>query len=235
MSKTVRALYLAIGILVFAAATVPWIAYFCLRAELRLPSTNNEPLFNLPDFLNTAIWVQAYIAWITFVVVAFATYQIYLIHRQTKIQQEQTEREAYLPLISPETVSARRLLNSKEVREILDDILSEMDDADDAPTLHFQEMLDATRKKIDSISKRMSWPLLHGTYASFDHIEMLLNQYNYLSKLINEHKLEKDFATDLGVANFKRVYQNAFAVIKLRRKLSGDSYANHFTKYCDNS
>ena len=80
----------------------------------------------------------------------------------------------------------------------------------------------------------MSWPLLGGKYASFDHVEMLINQYNYLSKLLNERKLKPEFATDLGIANFKNLYRDLLALIKLRQRLS-DRYAIHFTKYYESS
>lgn len=59
---------------------------------------------------------------------------------------------------------------------------------------------------------------------------MLLNEYNYISKLILEGRLEERFATDMGVGNFKRVHENATQLIRLRRKLS-ESYASHFTQY----
>ena len=64
-------------------------------------------------------------------------------------------------------------------------------------------------------------------HASLDHIEMLLNEYNYLSKLIGEKKLNQEFATDLGVGNFRNVLVKALPFIRLRQKLS-PQYASHF-------
>ncbi len=84
---------------------------------------------------------MAYIAWVTFVVIAIASAQIYLLYRQNELQKEQAERAAYLPLISPEMISAKRLLKSKAIVKILSDLDNALDAARDAPRERLQEML----------------------------------------------------------------------------------------------
>ncbi len=75
-------------------------------------------------------------------------------------------------------------------------------------------------------------PLLNGNEASLDHVEAIVNEYNYLSKLITEEKLDKDFMTHLGSDNFKNTFNNVRPLIVLRQKIS-PRYASHFCYYCE--
>jgi hypothetical protein len=202
-----------------------------------------SPVLSLTDFLNVAVWVQALIAWITLIVIAIGAYQIWLLKRQTELAQEGAEREAYLPLISHEVQSTKKLLYSKGVREALNKLRSELTSAEQASQKardddqvtreRFDKLLADVRIEIDSVAALMTFPLLGNEKVSFDHIEALINLYNYLSKGIEDGRLRREFATDLGVANFKVVYQLVLPIIDLRRKIS-PKYASHFIKYCGN-
>jgi hypothetical protein len=77
----------------------------------------------------------------------------------------------------------------------------------------------------------MTFPLIGERKLGFDHIEALINQYNYLSKGMEDGRLRKEFATDLGVANFEAVYELVLPIINLRRKIA-PKYASHFVKHC---
>jgi len=223
-----------VSLLVVVAAFMvfsPWVVSFILFRNSALAQPGGKPLFNLTDFIAVALWVQTLVAWITLVVLAIAAIQIFYLQQQTALAQEQAEREAYRPLISPSMISAKRLLNSQEIQNELTKLDAQVSAAVNESSARFEQLLDTTRKRFDEIAKSMSWPLLNGTYASLDHVEMLINEYNYLSKLINAKRLQEKFATDLGVENFKRVYDRVGPLIRLRRHLS-PKYASHFKEYC---
>jgi hypothetical protein len=114
-----------------------------------------SPILSLPDFLNVAVWVQALIAWITLIVIAIGAYQIWLLKRQTELAQEGAERDAYLPLISSEVQSTKRMLYSTEMRAELDLLRSKLasaeqassdaGDTEEAARKRFAQLLEETR------------------------------------------------------------------------------------------
>jgi hypothetical protein len=225
-----------IGLILLGAAMgiaglLPIAAFFFLLLKLRNSPGAGQEALNLTAFLNAAMWVQALIAWITLIVLGLGAWQVLLFHRQFKIQEEQAERDAYRPLISPELISAKRLLNSSEIQDELAKVSEVVNSAGERASKFFQELLDKTRMRFEEIAKAMSWPLLNNTHASLDHIEILIDEYNHLSKRIVEGRLRKNFATDLGVDNFERVLDLALPLIRLRQKLNS-KYANHFLEYC---
>ena len=230
MGRPRRMLMCIVLVILTLAAIGPWLAFWSYRAKLHLPAGADKALVDLAGILDAA-WIQAYIAWITFVVIAIASAQIYLLYQQNEIQREQAERAAYLPLISPEMISAKRLLKSNEIRRLLYELKMTLDSDRENPPEALRELLDATRDQINEIGRAMSWPLLVGTFASFDHVEMLINLYNFLSMLLNSGKLRREFATELAIANFINVYDDASELIRLRQLLSKNKYAIHFKDF----
>ena len=218
--------------------------FITLAGKIDWLSLASDPSLNRS--LNQAVtWIQVLIAWVTLLFIAIAASQIWLLMRQTSYQRERAEREAYRPLISSEMQSTKRFLNCKEIEkwmEIINKKLAELDEKfpeNDSSKrkqriLGAQSILDQTRNAFSNIVQKqnMSFPLLGDNKMSLDHIEALINEYNYLSKLIDDGKLNETFATDLGVDNFKKVYERALPLIKLRRTLS-EKYASHFLKYCN--
>ena len=196
---------------------------------------------SLDQSLNQSLtWIQASVAWFTLLFIAIAASQIWLVGRQINLERERAEREAYRRLISPEMQSAKRFLYCKEIMEqmkILDAELLELDEKfpeNDSRerTQHILDILDQTRNEFSNIAQNMSFPLVSDNKMSLDHIEALIDEYNYLAKLVEDGKLNKTFATELGVRNFKTIYERTLPLIKLRCKLSKE-YASHFLKYCE--
>jgi hypothetical protein len=207
-----------------------------------------KELLDLSGFLNSALWIQAFIAWATYCAIAFTASQIFLLfkhntllqeaaEREVKRQRDLAEREIFLRLISPEILSAKRFLGSDEIQielKKLDIALTEKGE------VASRELLSALRRRFEEISKKMSWPLLPGTYASLDHVELLLDIYNDLSKQIIDGKLDevqtKALTTALTIPNFVNTYNNVLPFIKLRQGLSkakgSEVYAWHFEEYC---
>lgn len=189
-----------------------WIYYNTAFAPSNFPS-----LFHSSDFFNSAMWVQAFVTWATFIAIALATIQIAYLHEQNERERERVKGETFLRLVSPEIISTKRLLAAEEIQSKL----KEFENRTGAP----QMLLNELRESIAEISTKMRWPLLAPSYASLDHVELLLDNYNYLAKQIIEHKYDhKALMTDLTLPNFRKTYENALPFIKLRRRLS-DKYA----------
>lgn len=191
---------------------------------------------NLSNKLAAAGWIQALIYWFILIFAGLALYQINLMWRQTKLEEERAEREAYRPLISAEMHSTKRFLHSLAwswVRNEVEKKLKELEGVvdEDGNSERFQQILDETRKSFDDIAANMNFPLLRQGKVGLDHVEALINEYNYLAKLMVEGKLKPEFATELARENFKRVYELVSPLIKLRQKLS-QKYASHFQEYC---
>lgn len=219
-----------------------------LVCEIQFNPQDKTPLLSFTDFLGAGNWLQAFVAWLTSViawlsltVIGFGAYQIVLLKKQNELERERVEREDYRHLITPEMQSAKRLLNHPDVQQRIDELRAWLAKDSERASLPPEErealgkkMLDRMRTQIDDIAKGMNFPLLGETKASFDHIEALINEYNYLAKLIGDGKLAIGFATDMGVANFENVYRSVSPLIRLRRSISPRYalYASHFSRQC---
>jgi hypothetical protein len=138
--------------------------------------------------------------------------------------------------------STKRLLNHPKVKQVLQELQRWLE-AHAVESLRLSEnekeelyrrMFDQIRTQFDQVADDMSFPLLGDRKAKFDHVEALINEYNYLAKLIEDGKQKKSFATDMAIANFNNLYQMVRPLIRLRRKISSKyaSYASHFSRYC---
>ncbi len=197
-----------------------WFNWWSLAVEPSLDGSINQ----------SVSWIQALIAWLTLIFIATAAFSIWWLKQQISLQREEAERKAYRPLISPAMQSAKRFLYCKEIRQKMQTLDRELEENESCERARFQRMLDETRGEFNIIAQNMSFPLVGDIKMSLDHIEALINEYNYLAKLILDGKLNDTFATDLGVDNFKSVYDMALPLVKLRRKLSSN-YASHLSEY----
>ena len=127
-------------------------------------------------------------------------------------------------------LSTKRFLQSDEVTNFLKKLRCRTAEIPEHDRARYRELLEDVRQYIDKIGREMSFPLLGGRHASFDHLEALLTEYNYLSKLILDGRLKIGHATELGVKNFDRMYPLLFPIIELRDLIS-PGYASHFAKY----
>ena len=233
-----------LGIIIFWG---PLVAFVVLVLKTHVHPADKTPLLSVTDFLSAGAWLQALVAWLTSVVawfslaiIGFGGYQVVLLKSQTALERERLEREDYRRLITPEMQSAKRLLHDPEIQDKLHDLDRWLTAAANEATVSTSEQdercrnsLDELRKEVDEIATRISFPLLGHNKASFDHLEALINEYNYLSKLIEDGKQKKEFATDMALANFQNVYVMVKPIIKLRRKISKNAaYASHFSRHC---
>lgn len=187
---------------------------------------------SLDDSIRQSVsWIQALIAWLTLIFIATAAFSIWWLKQQISLQREESERNAYRPLISPVMQSAKRFLYCEEIQQKLQTLDKELNENKSYEDEQLQRILKVTRAEFNSIAQNMSFPLVGDIKMSLDHIEALINEYNYLAKRILEKTLRETFATELGVDNFKKVYKYTLPLIDLRCKLSSD-YASHFIEYC---
>lgn len=184
-----------------------------------------------PDSSAAANWVLALFAFLTLLVTSVAAFQLVLLQDQANFERERTEREAFRLLISPLMQSTKRFLRNPEVQAILKSLPSKMDTMKGNSVKRSILLLDQVRQDILIIGQKNKMPLLNNTSLSLDHIESLINEYEYLSKLINDERLKSKFATELSQENFVSVFNAAEPLIILRQNGS-PKYAYNFTKYC---
>ncbi|MEX0363023.1 MAG: hypothetical protein AB3N10_18760 [Allomuricauda sp.] len=92
------------------------------------------------------------------------------------------------------------------------------------------DALDKLRENVNAITKKEDkFPLLDGL-PTLDHIESLINEYNYICKLIQKETIGAEFGTDLGLKNFKKVHDSIEPLLELRKRIS-PSYASHYIEY----
>lgn len=193
----------------------------------KLDVSNGTKLSTIDRFLNSAQWIQALIAWFALIVISFT---LIFLYEQIKKQKEQGERELYRPLISHETQAIKRFLAFPAVREEFRKLQGQLSIEKKVTKAQAQEMLEELRRRIRHIAGDIELPLLGGSEASLDHIEALINEYNYLSKLIADKKLRKEFDTDFG--NFANTLTSVRPLIVLRQKIASN-YASYFCYHCE--
>jgi hypothetical protein len=232
------------GLLVLIIIVCVPIASLVLYSQIRSELASRHPALTFVDFLNSANWMQMVVAWGALIVTLGAAfsiaYQIKSLRDQVNLEHERTEREYYRLLSTPEMQSTRKLLHTSQIRSILNDLGNELRTAKRdlerikaTPLQHrarFQALLDETRERFRIAAESIHLPLLRDGTGSLDHVEALLDEYNFVAKLIHEHQLSERFATEMGLANFNNVHRLLIAFIELRCELSPE-YASHFIRY----
>ncbi len=187
-------------------------------------------VFPKPNESSAAAWVQAAIYSCTLLVTCVLAFQVFLILRQMRNEQHKRHSEAYRILLRPEMQSTKRVLWSEDVGTLLSAIDNKLDSLKGGTPNIYRAMLEDVRKRFDEIAGKIPMALFFGKTIGFDHVEALINEYNYLSKMIEEGQIEEGFATELSRENFKTVYKRVLPVIKLRQRISA-KYASHFDRY----
>jgi hypothetical protein len=237
-----------IGILLFLALAYSWPWLECRVGDIAgfkdvcaAPKGIEErPPGAWGNFLAAGGWAQALFAFATLLVAGIALSQVKELKEQTKIQRDRAEADTYRVLISDRMVSIKRFVRHPKVSEAFSWLLTETQKLPPLPHKptdaevkcqkgEFQFLLDETRRRIARAAKLVSLPLL-GRAASLDDIEAMINEYNFLSKLILEDRLNERFITDLGIKNFGDIYDQVKPFIDARQILS-PSYASHFQTY----
>jgi hypothetical protein len=230
----------AVGTLIIG----PFALSLWLFGEIRLHRDDRLPIISFADFLTAGGWMQAVVAWGTLVVTVVGATSIFFVRNQLKLDRERAERELFRPLISGDMQSVKRLINVVSIRNQLSELGSTLDEIETAikqqseTKEQYSRLLadacapirESTRRRFNQRAARVKLPLLRGEKASLDHVEALLNEYNYLSKLILDKRLNAEFHTELGRENFRNVHRKLDAFIRLRRNMS-PKYAVHFTAY----
>ncbi|MGI8569992.1 MAG: hypothetical protein ACR2KT_13480 [Methylocella sp.] len=196
---------------------------------------DKEAVKHLGDYLNPALWFQVLIAFFTMILSSVAIISVLLLYVQIRKQREQEERELYRALISYEMQSSRRFLAHEDVQSELNELDKTLDDIETKnntkdPEIYI-DILEGLRKKVRHISGDIELPLLSGKKASLDHIEAVINEYNWLSQLIIDRALRQAFVTRSTGDNFKSTFKLVHALIRLRQNIS-PNYASHFCEYC---
>ena len=196
---------------VLALLLVPFAVWIAFNTRLQ-PDTNGR-WFGTDQFLNTAMWFQVAIGLFTLFIISFGAFQVIYLKQQVSDQRLLADSELFYRLTTPEFDSAKRFLASPEVQDAFESLNSAVGQSP-------EDLLSELRNRLRGIGEQMHWPLLSSAKASLDHIELLLDHYNYLSKLILEGKIETNVTTSLTLQNFKKVYCRALPLIKLRQKMS---------------
>lgn len=197
-------------------------------------SSRSDSSAILANILNSGGWAQALAAYVTTAITATVLWQIHELRTQNERERKRVENEAYRLLITDRMIAARRLLNSPEIEKLMEQLEENLRTykAESKPKGAYKDLLQTTRLRFDKIAGRMKFPAL-ARAASLEDVEMLLNECNYLSKLILDGYLSEEFATDMADRNLRNVRDLAAPYIDLRGRLSEDSYASHFVQYVD--
>ncbi len=147
-------------------------------------------------FLQIAMWLQALIAWITLMFVAFAAFQVISTANLIAQEKHRSEYEVYLPLIGPEMHSTKRFILMEEVRAVLDELKDRLQGTVNEAMLKC--ILEDVRCKLDKIGKSKEFPLLKEA-MSLDHIELLISRYNYICKIIEKGVIGEGLDAGLSV------------------------------------
>ncbi|MFH0341914.1 MAG: hypothetical protein ACHBNF_07230 [Chromatiales bacterium] len=221
----------ALGFVLCAVVLVGVVAPFVVL-DFLYKNLKETELLSFPDFLSASGGVQAVIALFTFLFTAFGASAIFLLRRQVKMDAERVEMDLYRRLISPEMQSTKKLLYAPGVEQILQDLREKLEKPEELG----EELFIKVREEIDVVAKKTPTPLVPTGHVSFDHVESLVNEYNFLCKLLQENRIKPKFATDMGVANFHHVYRKVEPLILLRRSIASgkfSKYASHFSQWCE--
>lgn len=223
-------------ILLFNYMVAPIIPLILQEKEFIIKSIENQLKIVTGDrindyYLSSAMWMQAFIASITALITLFGVSSIFLIKKQNKLQQKTFESTIYRNLISEQFIKIKQAIHSKELKKIMDEIENKI--KHEEQEIMNNLLLDEIRRKV---KKSFCHFIFNSTskQVTLEDIELLINEYNYLSMLIENKTLSKNFATDLCIENFKNVYKKLIPFINVRRNLS-KKYANHYIKYVESS
>jgi hypothetical protein len=211
---------LCVALLVIIILFVSLLVYFLIYGS----SFDNS---RMSYFLSSAAWIQAFIYVFNLIVMVFTLTYVVAVREQLKSDQNRTKREIYRKLISRRIISTRGSISTKAVKGLL----QELDRSLSGKPLDHDAILSDFRSRIDSEGAKHEFPLIPGEHASLAHIELLLNEYNYIFKLISDGLIGIDFTTAMSKDNFILVYDTLLPFIRLRRGKSLN-YASHFTDYC---
>lgn len=253
--------------LVFRDARMLWALFF------GRPNLNFQIGIPVEDFNGLSGWLQALLGLVQAIIefgllcfaflgvrqVSIGVQQVGYMKEEAKRKRQDWENLIYRRLITPEAAAARKLLFSnlgKACTASLEEEIAGLDESGKGRNRReLQECLDKTRRKFDDIAGYagpFEWTLTPTKCAGFDNIEALLNEYNYICKLMREDALSRTFATDQSLRNFVKVYRSLRPVIEVRGRLSkldavdlnkakaGSSdnllvwsaYASHYVEYC---
>lgn len=177
---------------------------------------------NHDNFWAAAQWVQALIYFFGVIAAALGALTIGLLRKQIEIQQDQDRRAAYRLLISPEMMAAKRILADVEVQRLLRN-LTEFKGDDPVSELN------KFREAINGRGAEVLVPPTPSARPALEYVETLLNEYNYLSKLLLDDQLEKGFITAAGGNNFWLSHERLKPFIALRQMINPD-YALEYQK-----
>lgn len=211
----------AIGVFIIMA-----VYFFLIRKYLK----GISDIENVEKLLNAAMWAQVIISTITALILLVGLRSLYQIGRQNKMEQQKLESEMYRPLISDRHQSIKRFLYMKPVEDAFDELKSWLNDNKLIESEIYEMRLNQFRNDVQGIGNNEELPLLVELNPTLDHIESLINEYNYISKLILDGNIRERFATNLGNTNFGRIFIKISPFIELRRRMTGGKYASHFYK-----
>lgn len=215
---------------IFAAVLLPPMITLGLFALAKgLSGTPQTPLSN--EMGDAANWTQVLVTLWAMAVAAVAAYQIVILRRQTQIQERMAEMAVYRPLISPTSQSIKRFIASAAFQAEITRLRTQV-----LPTLQAgaaSAALDVFRARVAVCASAVALPLMDRP-ASLDHVESLVNEYNYICKQILERVVSADFATEMSVENIRNVHDRLLPFLELRRRLS-PRYGKHFSDYVERS
>ena len=185
---------------------------------------------------DAANWLQALLALIGVGVTALVARQIVDIREQTLIQRQKFEVDTYRVLISAEMQSAKKVVASQAAGDALGDLARWLDEAQQIPDKDerakvAREKLETFRTLFDASVAQVPVPLLPNKgHITLDHVESLLNEYNFIGSLLEKEIVRRNFATEMALSNAIKSYIRLLPFINLRRLISPD-YASPFTRF----
>lgn len=209
--------FITIFIIFFVAAVGVLVGLIFFKFDF--VRSHTAAFHNQDNFWAAAQWVQALIYFFGVIAAAMGALTIGLLRKQIEMQQEHDKRTAYRLLISSEMMAAKRVLADPEVRRLL----SNLSELNGDPALE----LDRFREAINRRGAEILVPSVFFARPALDYVESLLNEYNYLSKLLLDGKLEREFITAAGGNNFWLSHERLKFFIALRQRLNPD-YAHEY-------
>jgi hypothetical protein len=232
--RTLAGLSLILVIIVLLAMPV----YVTVLLWHPIVTSGSLPPLSLDQLIATGGWVQAIIAWCTLVVALVAIIQLAFMRQQHLTDKQRAESEIYHQLIAPEMQSTKRFLNSPEVIEIMRTLIENVNEYHettrglglDDRALRYDAIVEEFRDKLANAGETMSWPLLGSTKMSLDHVEFLINEYNYVATLMVYGVIDERFTRDLFRNNFLATYELIEPIVRLRR-IRTPNFAGHLSRY----
>lgn len=182
--------------------------------------TTKSDVSKLGNFLNFAMWVQVILALINLIILARGFYSFIQLNEQIKIDHQRLKSEVYRILISREIQSIKRFISSSDVQEFL----KKIDPSSKVITL------EDIRIELLALGEGFTLPLLpKDEKPSLDHVEFVINEYNYICMLLDRKTISDDFGTDQSIRNIWNVFynRNLYKLVYFRRQTSTE-YASHY-------